>query len=94
MYWIDLFIVNFCIRIANINLDDGFYAYHSNSEFRDSSIQIHEVYAISESIPWQVLKFGFWNRNSGLVAANVAKWIRRKDLQVSKDFRLNIEFDQ
>ena len=74
----------FCDEIATITSDDDFYVYQSNHEFEDSTIQIHEVYAISESSPWQVLKYGLWNRNSGLVAANVAKWIRRKDLQVCK----------
>ena len=46
----------FCDEIATITSDDDFYVYQSNHEFEDSTIQIHEVYAISESIPWQVLK--------------------------------------
>lgn len=70
-----------CKRLLPAGMDENIFLYEVLSPV---SVRISEVYKIDPSGEAQVLLFGHWHLEEGLIVSTDHKWIRRADLKVPK----------
>ena len=68
------------LKDLKLDLDDDLYLYNFDKDLQ--TIQFHEFYEIHATVPRQLLSYGTWNENNGLLIPIDDKWLRRKDLKV------------
>ena len=63
-----------------LDLDDDFYVFHSSNDIE--MIKLFELYGIHDTLPKNIIPYGFWSMDSGLDLTSTGKWERRKNLTV------------